>query len=376
MGWTPLHYAACFGNVKAVRLLLQHDTSVAYCSDKEGESALHIAAFRGHIKVIDELVKSCPDACDMINTKRQTALHAAVIGGKTKVVEHILGMPNLEDLIDEQDTDGNTALHLAVLHKKYHITDILAKDRRVNCFATNKEHLTALDIFFAREEVKFRYSVYRALRGYHGFPVIQDWASEYVKTRLDKQSFKGQPAGSITTGSNTPSQENSDSSMKRVIDLEVLVAAFIATATFAAAFTMPGGYISDGPNQGMATLAGRAAFTTFVITNTIAFSFSATALFLQYDTSTLSDRKRARFTVSAGTFIYLAMLAMVLAFASGTYVVLTRTTGLAIVPWVVFGCVGSHYIVGFIQDPKNRAGTLYLYPYIFLPEGWREYGIH
>lgn len=203
-------------------------------------------------------------------------------------------------------------------------------------------------------QVKFRSSVYSALRGYHGFPVIQDWASEYVKRRLDKQSFEGQPAGSITTGSNTPNQENSDSSVKRVIDLEVLVAAFIATATFAAAFAMPGGYISDGPNQGMATLAGRAAFTTFVITNTIAFSFSTTALFLQYDTSALSDREK----VSAGALIYLAMLAMVLAFASGTYVVLTRTIGLAIVPWVVCGCFGSRYIIGFIGDPDHSFGMV------------------
>ncbi|KAE9445307.1 hypothetical protein C3L33_22795, partial [Rhododendron williamsianum] len=52
----------------------------------------------------------------------------------------------------------------------------------------------------------------------------------------------------------------------------VIVAALIATITFAAAFTIPGGY--DGNqgrrDQGMAILARESAFKAFVITNTIA----------------------------------------------------------------------------------------------------------
>ncbi|KAK3433988.1 hypothetical protein EUGRSUZ_D01269 [Eucalyptus grandis] len=119
----------------------------------EGQSALHIAAFRGHINAIDGLITSCPDACDIINNKGQTALHVAVMGGQVSVVKYILGMPNREDLINEQDTNGNTALHLAALHKENDIIDILARDKRVDRLAKNKDHLTALDIFSAHEEV-------------------------------------------------------------------------------------------------------------------------------------------------------------------------------------------------------------------------------
>ncbi|XP_039167242.1 protein ACCELERATED CELL DEATH 6 [Eucalyptus grandis] len=147
IGWTPLHYYASSGLVNVVKALLQYNTFAAYDIDKEGQSALHIAAFRGHVNVIDELLRSCPDACDIMNTKGQTALHAAVIGGQVNVVKYTLGMPNLEDLINEQDTDGNTALHLAALHKQYNIIYTLARDKRVDCLATNKDHLTARDIF-------------------------------------------------------------------------------------------------------------------------------------------------------------------------------------------------------------------------------------
>ncbi|KAK3433977.1 hypothetical protein EUGRSUZ_D01250 [Eucalyptus grandis] len=304
MGWTPLHYAACFGNVKAVKLFLQHNTSVAYVLDKEGASALHIAAFRGHVPIIDLLVTSCPDAWDIINTKEQTALHAAVIGRRANVVQHILRKPNLEDLINEKDTDGNTALHLAAVHKRYAIARRLALDKRVNRFATNKDHLTAFDIFFARN--------------------------------------------------NTANRENSES-MKSIFDSQLLVAVFIATVTFAATFTMPGGYNDDGPNQGMATLADKVAFKAFVIFNTIAFCFSTQALFLRYDTSFLSDQEKMEYAMSVGSSIQLAILGMLLAFASGTYVVLTRTSGLGIVPYVVIGILVVDYVIGeqkswLIQD--------------------------
>ncbi|KAF8019865.1 hypothetical protein BT93_G0529 [Corymbia citriodora subsp. variegata] len=153
MGWRPLHYAAYLGKVKEVELLLQRDTSVIYVLDDEGNSALHVAAFQGHIKVIDQLNKSCPDAWDIINTKGQTALHAAVIGGHHNIVGHIVKMPKREDLINEQDANGNTALHLAVHSRKYISARILARDKKVDYFATNKDYLTAVDSFLARKEV-------------------------------------------------------------------------------------------------------------------------------------------------------------------------------------------------------------------------------
>ncbi|KAF8032344.1 hypothetical protein BT93_D1306 [Corymbia citriodora subsp. variegata] len=364
VGWSPLHYRAYFGEVEAVQLLLQHDNSVAYVLDKNGDSALHIAALEGHINVINELITSCPDAWDIINTKRQTALHASVIGGRVNVVKHILRMPNREDLINERDADGNTALHLAVLLKKIGVAFILAEDKRVDQFVTNKKHLTALDILDAFDEMRLSMIRLRwSLKKSNGSPRMQDWVMERVKERLDQQNFEGQPAASTTIGSDSP--------LKSVIDLELLVAAFIATATFAAAFTMPGGYSNDGPNQGMATLADRAAFKFFVITNTIAFSFSTMALFMQYDAVALSDHEKARFTSRTSAFIYIAMLGMVLAFASGTYVVLTRTIGLAIVPWVICGFLGINYIRGLSYDSDSRFKLLRMKPRDFLPKTWR-----
>ncbi|KAL3742755.1 hypothetical protein ACJRO7_018123 [Eucalyptus globulus] len=261
IGWTPLHFVACFGKGETIRLLLQYDNSVAYVVDKEGQSALHIAAFRGHVNVIDGLLRSCPDTCDMLNTKWQTVLHAAVIGGRANVVKYILGMPILEDSINEQDIDGNTALHLATLPKQYNIIYLLARDKRVDHLATNKDHLTAIQIFQGHKEIGYKAAkVEHVLQQSNAISGCQRWVIEHVQKRLDHQFVEDLPAMSIPTRSNSTNRENHNSSKERIIDLQVLVAMLIATVTFAATFTMPGGYNNDGPSSGMPTLAGRGSF--------------------------------------------------------------------------------------------------------------------
>ncbi|KAK3433973.1 hypothetical protein EUGRSUZ_D01246 [Eucalyptus grandis] len=333
-GRTSLHYYASLGDVNKIQVLLQYNTFAAYDIDKKGQSALHIAASHGHVNVIDELLRSCPDVCDTMNTKEQTALHAAILGGQVNVVKHILGMPNLEDLINEQDTDGNTALHLAAIQKQYNIIYTLARDKRVDRLATNKYHLTALDLFEAHKEIG-----YRAVKVLH---------------------VLGNSRGSSFSAVRIASRGNDDLSEKRrVIEIQLIAAVLIATVTFTATFTMPGGYNNDGPNQGLATLAGRAAFQAFVISNTTAFGFSTLVLFLLFATAFgRGTETQCRYAKTAAHCIVIAIYGMVLAFVCGTYVVLTRTIGVGIFPLVLSGCLVTGYWIGFILDPDNDVGRL------------------
>uniref|UniRef100_A0A8C7MXB4 Ankyrin repeat domain 52 n=1 Tax=Oncorhynchus kisutch TaxID=8019 RepID=A0A8C7MXB4_ONCKI len=169
-GWlTPLHRAAASRNEKAVGLLLKQDAEVnlrdkfwqtplhvaaanraTRCAealipklsslnvaDRSGRTALHHAAHSGHVEIVKLLVSRSADA--MCRDKRgYTPLHAAAASGQIEVVKYLLRLgsevryhitsPNPTIIssccvistfslslrqIDEPNTFGNTALHMA-----------------------------------------------------------------------------------------------------------------------------------------------------------------------------------------------------------------------------------------------------------------------
>ncbi|GMP56190.1 hypothetical protein CsSME_00020768 [Camellia sinensis var. sinensis] len=119
-------------------------------------------------------------------------------------------------------------------------------------------------------------------------------------------------------------------------ETNLIVATLIATVTFAAGITMPGGYVNDNkdPKQGMAILTRKAAFKAFVITDTIALTLSSFAVLTHLYTMTdhpilLELQLGLAFPCTA-----YAMFAMLVAFITGTYAVLASSS-LSIFVWVI-----------------------------------------
>ncbi|KAI8561147.1 hypothetical protein RHMOL_Rhmol04G0315200 [Rhododendron molle] len=134
-------------------------------------------------------------------------------------------------------------------------------------------------------------------------------------------------------------QEAEDTS--KMADTHMIVATLISAISFAAGFTIPGGYHGDqDPNQGMPVLVREAAFKAFVITNTIAVVCSTSSVFLYVSASLFNIKgqereSRARRHAIAFGLTITAMLAMMLAFITGAYAVLAHSLGLAIVICVI-----------------------------------------
>uniref|UniRef100_A0A2N9GTX4 PGG domain-containing protein n=1 Tax=Fagus sylvatica TaxID=28930 RepID=A0A2N9GTX4_FAGSY len=78
--------------------------------------------------------------------------------------------------------------------------------------------------------------------------------------------------------SNSVREENQNNllvdSVKEGSETHLLVATLIATVSFTATFTVPGGYQSQGVDEGLAVLGKSAAFGAFLIANTLAFGLS------------------------------------------------------------------------------------------------------
>ena len=145
-GRIPLHYAAHFGNVEVVELFLERNISLAYKKDKEGMSTLHISSKEGRVDVMRILIAKCPYTCELLDNKCRTALHLAVESGNREAVEIFLKELAFQDLINEQDEEGNAPLHLAAINRRYEILTMLVDESKVNKWAINKEGKNIADI--------------------------------------------------------------------------------------------------------------------------------------------------------------------------------------------------------------------------------------
>nr|XP_048333090.1 ankyrin repeat-containing protein ITN1-like isoform X2 [Ziziphus jujuba var. spinosa] len=122
----------------------------------------------------------------------------------------------------------------------------------------------------------------------------------------------------------------------------LVVAALIATVTFAAGFTLPGGYVSGGDNlpsnggsqpgfAGSAVLSENAAFKAFLVSDAIAMVLSSCAVFIHLFLALKKDRTKDRsYFFIAFNLIIIAMVLMVVAFMTGIYAVLGSSNSFAI----------------------------------------------
>ncbi|ONI12106.1 hypothetical protein PRUPE_4G144600 [Prunus persica] len=272
IGWTPLHYAALRGNLKATQLLIGKEKSACYILDKLGLSALHIAAYAGHTKILEELIGCEPATCHLVNHKGQTALHAAVVGEKINVIKYVLKTPKLGRLLNQADNEGNTPLHLAAICRNHGMIKILSTDPRLDKTAINKKFLTVADILREDKMEQKERTNSAEVRKYPiwsltaGVPYFQQQIT-LVFTNLESPEKKDEAdTPAITHGT-----------LKRH-DTKLLVATLIATVTFAASINVPGGFKTDG----RPALEDNAYFRVCGVFNMYAFFFSVLAISNEY----------------------------------------------------------------------------------------------
>ncbi|KAM3236620.1 hypothetical protein P3L10_016657 [Capsicum annuum] len=103
----------------------------------------------------------------------------------------------------------------------------------------------------------------------------------------------------------------------------IVVATLIMTITFAAGITLPGGFESDpdSPNKGMAILIRKTTFRAFVVSDAIAFTFSAVSIFIYFIMASVVPKPENEKIIqklydNAAICQCLSMLAVVIAFST------------------------------------------------------------
>lgn len=117
-----------------------------------------------------------------------------------------------------------------------------------------------------------------------------------------------------------------------------LVATLIATVSFAAGFTVPGGFNqNNGENIGMAVLKSKAAFKVFLISDAIAFTCSAVAILCYFSlVSTESTWTTEAHSFTARILNIISLGALMLAFTTGVSVVVSQSPHLVFALWAIF----------------------------------------
>ncbi|XP_030930992.1 protein ACCELERATED CELL DEATH 6-like [Quercus lobata] len=310
-GRTPLHWAASIGYLEGVRLLLGRNASIATERDKNGLFPIHIASAKGHVHLIQELLQYWPNSRELLNHNGQNILHVAATTGELNVVNYILKTPGLESLINDTDKDGNTPLHLATMHWHPKLVSAFTWDKKVDLTLINSEGLTALDIAECSmgNTLTFR--------------------QRLTMIPLRAAGVPRNPSANARRQCSIILEEQKTDICKDKVNTLLLVSTVVATVTFAAGFSIPGGYNSSGEDSGTATLITHNLFHVFIFCDTIAM-YSSVVVAVTLIWAQLGDVHLVLIALkTASPLLGVALATMSLAFLAAVYLVVSTLNWLA-----------------------------------------------
>ncbi|XP_078157201.1 protein ACCELERATED CELL DEATH 6-like [Carex rostrata] len=265
-GNTPLERAVLHNNLELVKMFLEHDFNLAYIKNEQTENTPFITeAQAGFVSIAEEIVSACPDSVYTPNKNGYSALHEAIGCEKPDFIDYILKTPQLHRLINQATNSGSLPLHHAADKCDPKLLRSLLAHARQDYTAVNVLGNNAVNVVYAKT------ALLKTLKWNESFTLLSNvipsgWKhliSDSAKKKIKKQAIQEVKSLTEKYTSNTS-----------------LIAALLATITFAAAFTLPGGFSTDPGDAGQPFFARKAVFQVFLISDTIAMCSSLAVAFL------------------------------------------------------------------------------------------------
>ncbi|KAM0885412.1 hypothetical protein ACQ4PT_030346 [Festuca glaucescens] len=321
-GSTPLHFALAMKCSPTLQKVLKANPAALYQADKEGFFPIHVAASVGASDVIRFLLQKHPDNAGLRDAKGKTFLHVATEKARREIVRYACGYgyPSLPWILNIQDNDGNTALHLAIRDGSLEMFCALFGNPDVNLNLTNNQGDTAHDLSRSKLPRGLGFGWNPENRINHA---LKFFGANHGSRRRDKNEEKY---------SRRPKAEDEHKESEKLKDTAqnyIVPAVLIATMAFTATFGIPGGYrADDSTNGGTPTLAGRYIFDAFIMATTLAFICSALAtigyMFAGHPVVNLTTR--TQYLIMSTPLMASAVACLAIAFALAVYMVLAPIT--------------------------------------------------
>lgn len=305
---------------------------------------LFVAAEMGNTKFVVELIRKYPDLIWKVNDNNQTIFHIAVKHRHEGIYNLLYEIGSMKDLITPlRDENENNMLHLVGKSaKRKRLQDVSGVALQMQ-----------LELLWFKEVEAMIPPSYRERKNKDGLTPHELFTKEHKDLVAQGEKW-----------------------MKGTASQCMVVAALIATIVFAAAFTVPGGYIqSSDPKKssdGLPVFHSKVTFMVFVVADAISlFSSSASILmFLSILTSRYAERdflkslpKKLMLGLAA---LFLSITTMTIAFSVSFFVLYDKDllwipiliSGLAVLPVFLFAWL--QYPL-FMDVGRSTYGSTYLF---------------
>lgn len=244
-GYSPMHLALQNKHYGTVRALMTLNSKLIRVRGRGGITPLHFVAMeKGHnveedmelLEILAEFLYACKSSIEDLTNQCETAVHVAVKRDNIQAFEVLFGWLNrvyLKEILDWKDEDGNTVLHIAVLAKQAKIVRSLIG--QMTDIAKNNQGLTALQIFqddpFGDQDLKMVLRrVGHVANSFH--PTLP--LSQFL--RMELTIFQ---KSTVLFGLQDESAR----------DIILIMATLMATTTYQATLSPPGGYWQDNSSN-------------------------------------------------------------------------------------------------------------------------------
>ncbi|KAL6334959.1 hypothetical protein AAG906_023764 [Vitis piasezkii] len=373
-GETVFHLIVRFNQYSAFVCLAQvfGDTLLFQRPDRNGNTILHLAVSAGRHRLADYIINKTGVEINFRNSRGQTVLDILNQAGSTSKNMH------LEDMIKKAGGKRSIELSPQPLAHDERPEDVHGEELKIPLdFGTHSEsrlelptedklgnhtteHLPALDI-----EKNF------------GVDLLNHQVEEKSEIQDDNQTKSS--SSSLRRHKHLSQRHRRDllelhqirqnrqneiykEALQNARNTIILVAILIATVTFTAGISPPGGVYQDGPLKGKSTVGRTIAFKIFMISNHIALFSSLCIVIVLVSIIPFQRKSLVRLLVVAHKVLWVAVSFMATAYVAATWVIIPHDRGtkwtLELLLSLSIGTVGSVFVYLGVKLVRHRLTKL------------------
>lgn len=336
-GYSALHLACIKGQLDTTRELLWWDPDLVYLRDHNGWTPLHWASMRGRVGIIGEIISINLESIELVTNHGETVLHLAVKYNQFEVLKHLKETSNIIKLVNVQDNDGNTVLHVATAGKLTTMVTYLLKSG-VDVNAINRRGYTALDVVESDGSHSSGLQIVPALLEAGAKtceqlpPTSRDTIKEVVRPISTTHSPYSKRVDSAThrhrhrkhSHRRSKQIELQNEGLRNARNTITIVAVLIATVTFSAGINPPGGFSQE---TGKAKIGSKQPFKVFVLCNIMALFLSLGIVNVLVSVIPFRRKSMMNLLVATHKIMWVATIFMASAYIAATWAILPHDQG-------------------------------------------------